>query len=129
MDRPLQRRDINEPIERLVREHFGSLEIPAIHYGPLTRALQDVVHDLIVRAQTEAVAKPQESDPMPVFVIKGKDKLAPRAVDAYAQLCDTLGLDEQRRPVDLGAEEIRGWQQRHPGLVKLPDHPHVPAKG
>lgn len=70
-----------------------------------------------------------EPDPMPVFVIKGKDKLAPRAVDAYAQLCDTLGLDEQRREVELAAEEIRGWQQRHRDLVKLPDHPHVPAAG
>jgi hypothetical protein len=63
VDRPLQHRDINEPIERLVREHLGDLGIPAIHYGSLTRALQDVVHDLIVRAQVEAVAKPQEVEP------------------------------------------------------------------
>jgi hypothetical protein len=56
MDRPLQHRDINEPIERLVREHLGDLEIAAIHYGPLTRSLQDVVHDLVTRAQAEAVA-------------------------------------------------------------------------
>jgi hypothetical protein len=67
------------------------------------------------------------TDPMPVFTIKAKDKLALRAVDAYRILCEGLGLDEQAREVERAYTEIDEWRQRNPGEIKLPDHKHVPA--
>lgn len=69
------------------------------------------------------------ADPMPVFVIKAKDKLALRAVDAYRRLCKELGLDEQARQVAAAYNEMTEWRDRNPGEIKLPDHPHVPAAG
>jgi hypothetical protein len=54
--RPLQHRDISDPIDRTVREHFDRLDIAAIHHGPLARDLVSEVNDLIVRAQTEATS-------------------------------------------------------------------------
>lgn len=66
-------------------------------------------------------------DPMPVFVIKAKDKLALRTLEAYTTLCVQLGLDEQAREVDKAYEEMRQWQERNRDRIKFPDHPHVPA--
>lgn len=73
-------------------------------------------------------AHPVSPDPMPVFVIKGKDRLAPAAVDAYFTLCLAQGLPEQAAEVADAAREIREWQDRNPDLVKTPNHPHVPVK-
>ena len=84
----------------------------------------------LLRALDEAAAElagPAEGDPMPVFVIKGKDVLAPDAIAAYQNACAARGLNEQARQVWLALGEVAGWQSRHPDLVKLPDHPHVPA--
>lgn len=66
-------------------------------------------------------------DPMPVFVIKGKDQLAGKTIDWYRTYCEDEGLTEQAAQVADAAAEIRAWQARHPGLVKLPDHRHVAA--
>ncbi len=68
-------------------------------------------------------------DPMPVFVIKGKDRLAPAAIEAYRTLCEDHGLTHQATQVDVAHDEVAGWQERNPDLVKLPDHDHVPARG
>lgn len=64
---------------------------------------------------------------MPVFIIKGKDQLAPAAVDAYHDLCVEYGINDQARQVFAAGQEIRAWQEAHPDQVKLPDHQHVPA--
>ena len=66
-------------------------------------------------------------DPMPVFVIKGKDALAVAAINAYQRLCERRELHWQADEVGKAAREIELWQERHPDLVKLPDHAHVPA--
>jgi hypothetical protein len=71
---------------------------------------------------------PGTADPMPVFTIKAKDKLALRAVDAYRILCERLGLNEQAREVERAYAEMAEWRQRNPGEIKLPDHKHVPAQ-
>ncbi len=65
----------------------------------------------------------------PVFVIRGKDQLAPATIDAYRQFCVDHGLAGQVIEVTRAYVEIRGWQRRHPGRVKLPDHKHVPVGG
>lgn len=70
---------------------------------------------------------PAEEDPMPVFVIKGKDSLAPAAVMAYADLCVSAGLEDQAGEVESAFLEITEWQRLHPDAVKTPDHKHVPA--
>lgn len=67
-------------------------------------------------------------DLMPVFVIKGHDKLGPTAVELYAQLCRDAGLDGQSAEVVEAAAEMWAWQDRHPDRVRLPDHPHVPVR-
>lgn len=66
-------------------------------------------------------------DPMPVFVLKGKDRLALGAISQYSLLCLKAGLIDQAAEVDKAYAEIRAWQGRHPELMKLPDHEHVPA--
>lgn len=66
-------------------------------------------------------------DPMPVFTIQGTDQLAPDAVAAYQNLCVQAGLSDQANQVWLALGEIARWQSRHPDLVKLPDHKHVPV--
>lgn len=70
---------------------------------------------------------PVGGDPMPVFVIKGKDLLAPDAIAAYQNACVARGLNEQAQQVWLALREVAGWQSRNPELVKLPDHQHVPV--
>lgn len=66
-------------------------------------------------------------DPMPVFVLKAKDRLAGPAVTAYFHSCLNAGLDGQAAEVSKAIDEFRGWQHRHPDAIKLPDHEHVPA--
>lgn len=69
------------------------------------------------------------ADPMPVSVLKAKDRLAVYAIEAYAVRCQDEGLDEQAEEVDKAIAEMEAWQRRHPKSMKLPDHPHVPAGG
>lgn len=69
-----------------------------------------------------------DGDPMPVFVIKGKDLLAPDAIAMYRQLCLANGLTRQAAEVDRAYAEVEGWQARNPDAVWMPDHTHVPAK-
>lgn len=81
----------------------------------------------VAEAMRAKLYGPGGSDPMPVFVIKGKDRIAPGAVEAYRDLCIEHDLREQAGEVWRAAEEIRRWQERHPDQVRLPDHEHVPA--
>src|SRR5262245_6905922 len=64
---------------------------------------------------------------MPVFTIKAKDRLAVHAVAAYRALCERHGLGEQATEVSKALVEMAEWRRRHPDLIHLPDHPHVPA--
>lgn len=66
-------------------------------------------------------------DPMPVFVIKGKDKLALAAIRAYRALCEEHGLTEQAQEVGKAHREMRGWQRRNAASMQIPNHPHVPV--
>lgn len=66
-------------------------------------------------------------DPMPVFTIKAQDKLATKAVRSYRNICIDAGLHEQALEVAGALVEMAAWRERHPELVKMPDHRHVPA--
>lgn len=69
------------------------------------------------------------TDPMPVFTIKAKDRLAVRAVTHYAELCRDAGLETQAQEVEEAIAEMYAWRARHPKSVRLPDHKHVPVAG
>ncbi len=68
-------------------------------------------------------------DPMPVFTIKGKDRLALDAIKAYRALCEANGLTDQAREVGKAHREMRLWQARNAAAMQLPNHPHVPVVG
>ena len=68
-----------------------------------------------------------DGDPMPVFTIKAQDRLAVSTVHAYQKLCMAYGLREQATEVGKALAEFLDWRRRHPDLVKLPDHVHVPV--
>lgn len=67
------------------------------------------------------------AQPMPVFILKAKDNLAPGAVANYAILCETAGLFDQAEQVREALAEIVAWRDEHRELCKWPDHEHVPA--
>lgn len=67
------------------------------------------------------------TDPMPQFIIKGKDFLAARAVAAYMNLCFDYGQQSQAGQVAKALAEIVEWQERNPEVVQMPDHEHVPV--
>ncbi len=69
----------------------------------------------------------QSTDQMPVFTIKGKDRLALATIEHYRFLCDINGLTEQAAEVAEAIAEIEQWQYHHIEAVKMPDHKHVPA--
>lgn len=67
-------------------------------------------------ANFESKLKPGE----PWFVIRGQDKLAPAAIEAYMVLMRKNGLPEQDiRSVGLLLERVIAWQSVNP--TKLPD--------
>jgi hypothetical protein len=66
-------------------------------------------------------------DPMPVFVIKAKDKLAASTIECYLTYCEDEGLDEQAEEVRKAIAEFEAWQARNPAAMKLPDHSHRPV--
>lgn len=58
----------------------------------------------------------------PVFILRGQDAVAPKAIMAYAQLCQAQGCDDGHvNQVMLVAQKMRSWQSGNPGLVKDPD--------
>lgn len=61
-------------------------------------------------------------DDEPVFVIRGKDKLAPEGIMAYEQEADGGGASEEFLAA-VREEAVRAevWQADHPDKVKMPD--------
>lgn len=76
--------------------------------------------------RSSGATTPVGDDPMPVFVIQGKDRLAPQTIAQYARSCEAAGLTEQAREVRKALLEITEWQHRNHDRVKYPDHKHVP---
>lgn len=67
-------------------------------------------------------------DPMPRFVLLGKDKHTPETILAYAHACDRAGNHAQHDEAVKAYYEMLEWQQRNPDKVKEPDHKHVDAR-
>ncbi len=62
-------------------------------------------------------------DPMPVFIIKAKDNLAPRAIAAYVNSLYDAGLSMQAKHAIAALQEVNDWRERNPDLCKWPDLP------
>lgn len=100
-------------------------ERPGTPLAPGVHALLYVAEAM--RAYIASIHGDDLDDPMPVFVLKAKDKLTSRALVGYIEACDDVGLGEQTRQVLRAADEFTAWQERNPDRVKLPDHKHVPV--
>lgn len=64
----------------------------------------------------------------PLFLLRAKDKLAPRAVRYYAQICRHLAITTKNKALmEVGekaqvvAQEMEHYQRIHASRVKLPD--------
>lgn len=68
-----------------------------------------------------------DPDPMPVFVLKGKDRLALDTIHHYKWLCREAGLLDQADEVEKAVDEMVAWRVRNFDRVQFPDHPHVPV--
>lgn len=55
------------------------------------------------------------------FLIRGQDRFAPAAVDAYAQLVSGSVPENTVAEIRGIAERMRQWQEEHPEYVKTPD--------
>lgn len=57
----------------------------------------------------------------PYFFLRAQDRLAPSAVENYADRLQSVGLTRAAVEVLRFAERMREWQEANPSLVKLPD--------
>lgn len=110
-----------------------ALELPLVEIeGAATVSMTAATRRLLLAygwTPPEAAATAAEADPMPAFVLKGKDALAPGVIDYYRRECYRHDLADQAREVGAAFAEMAAWQERNWPLVKLPDHPHVPVAG
>jgi hypothetical protein len=72
---------------------------------------------------------PTTDDPMPVFTLKAKDKLAIGTLAAYRNQCAAADLYDQAGEVGIAIAEMIDWANRNPHLMQWPDHKHVPVEG
>jgi hypothetical protein len=65
-------------------------------------------------------------DDEPVFLLRGQDICAPAAVEAWADLAETLrAAPEIVRAARMQAKRMRKWQE---GYFKVPDMPEAAAR-
>lgn len=58
----------------------------------------------------------------PVFVLVGRDKTAPDAIEKWCELAKAAGAPEEKIKQGLvDAHHMREWQLDHPESVKVPD--------
>lgn len=58
----------------------------------------------------------------PVFVLVGRDKTAPDAIEAWCDLAKAAGAPEEKIKQGLrDARLMREWQEANAGAVKVPD--------
>lgn len=99
--------------------------LPAHARDPDLARLLQAAREL--RAYVASIHGPRSDDPMPVFVIKAKDRLATIAVGEYRGACNDFGLADQAAQVGRALDEFHAWRDRNPSLVQVPDHEHVPV--
>lgn len=136
MDRDDLKQLIGQALKHGLQTHngAGSVETIAAHHrlaaipeDDWSNVLGYVVDSLTARGLRVVAAPPADPDPEPVFPIRSQDRFAVDTVNYYRSRCVQAGLDRQAQQVTLARMEISGWQSRHPGRIKSPDHDHVPA--
>lgn len=61
-------------------------------------------------------------DDEPVLILRGRDRLAPKAIVAYVKLCMMDGTERPHLDLLLDAHGVFvAWQEANPTLVKQPD--------
>jgi hypothetical protein len=108
-----------------------TVRLPRSHWSQIESDIENMCgtdsSEIEVLSQAQVVE--DDADPMPIFVIKAKDRLALDAVRAYRALCEEHGLNWQAREVGKAHREMREWQDQHRDRMQMPDHRHVPAPG
>lgn len=93
---------------------YGNAEAPTVgHQGDMTAALRYVVD-----------AHPEE----PLFILRGRDILAPSVISTYESMADLLVSQEMANQVNLHLERFTVWQAKYPAFKKYPD-PYPGWKG
>ena len=58
----------------------------------------------------------------PLVLFRGKDKLLPKLLDQYRQLCQDAGSPQQQLDgIGQLTDGIKVWQEQNPTKVKIPD--------
>lgn len=57
----------------------------------------------------------------PIFIIRAQDRLAPLAINAYADLLSAAGIHEGARDIGEFAYMVKQWQNANKDKVKDPD--------
>lgn len=79
------------------------------------------------RADYDRIQDPAQLIPEdePVFLLRGQDICAPRAVEVWAELAENMGAEpEIIRAARAQAKRMRKWQD---GYFKVPDMPKAAA--
>ncbi len=63
-------------------------------------------------------------DDEPVFIIRGKDKIAVTIIREYMKECARLGLMAQADEVEKAMQEMMGWQTSNRDSLVWPAHVH-----
>lgn len=58
----------------------------------------------------------------PLFIVRGKDRLAPALIEKYANLAEDYGASEEFvNEIWSLYWEMKDWQHAHPDRIKVPD--------
>lgn len=115
--------DLRKLLDDLICQAQMDAEEEWEDYSPATNSIRNTIIE-----RYDIPSLPRSDDPMPVFVIKARDRLAIPAIRHYRNLCLRFELNEQAGQVSLAIQEIAEWQYRNGDKVKRPDHKHVPVK-
>jgi hypothetical protein len=97
-------------------------DIDKIYFGTFDRS--EVVKDLeSIRSELhELLAGLPEDEP--IFVLRGQDCVAPRAVGAWTCFAQEAGADGPTVGSGIHTEdEMRRWQDKYPSRVRVPTTP------
>jgi hypothetical protein len=68
-------------------------------------------------------------DDEPIFVMTGRDPIAPLRVDAWATLAEAHGFHEKAAAARLVADRMRSWRAKQEQAAKLAGSMNAPASG
>jgi hypothetical protein len=112
-------------------EQMVTVRLPRSHWRQIESDIENMcgTDSSEIEILSQAQVTEDSADPMPVFTIKAKDRLASAAILAYYDLCVVSGLASQATEVSKALRETRHWQARHRDEVQMPDHRHLPVTG